>query len=378
MTDQDYSGDKRQGAIHDDCAVSLRGVSKYYGQVRALDNVSMDIRRGEFFCLLGPSGCGKTTTLNIIGGFIPLTKGEVYIDGKLVNEDPPYRRNVNTVFQNYALFPHMTVAENIAFGLRMKRTPADEIRRRVKEMLALVSLEWAGSRRAKQLSGGQQQRVALVRALINRPAVLLLDEPLGALDLKLRKQLQVELRNIQRKVGITFVHVTHDQEEAMSMSDRIAVMSEGEVAQIGAPSEIYYRPANRFVADFIGESNFFAGCTVERTGNELIVDLPGFSRPVRAQTQASVSVGQDVTIMVRPERIRVSDNENDAAENVGRGILTEASFLGMYTQLFVDLGGTLTKISSPNQNEASQNWQSKIGQPIYLSWNAQDGNVLLE
>ena len=360
------------------CAVELKNVSKYYGEVCALDNVSLQIKRGEFFCLLGPSGCGKTTTLNIVGGFIPLSRGEVYIDNKQVSDDPPYRRNVNTVFQNYALFPHMTVADNIAFGLRMKKVPRAEITQRVEEMLRMISMEWAGNRRARQLSGGQQQRVALVRALVNRPAVLLLDEPLGALDLKLRKQLQVELLNIQRKVGITFIHVTHDQEEAMSMSDRIAVMVEGRVAQIGSPSEIYYHPRNRFVADFIGESNFFVGKTKECAAGETVVDMPGFERPVRAHCDQVLNAGQDATVMVRPERITVSLSKPEGAENVGKGVLVKASFMGMYTQLYVQLGDTLTKIFSPNQSDTVNDWASKVGQPIFLSWNIQDGNLLLE
>ncbi len=361
-----------------DCAVEIRDVSKYYGQVCALDNVSMQIKRGEFFCMLGPSGCGKTTTLNIVGGFIPLTCGEVLIDGNVVTNDPPYRRNVNTVFQNYALFPHMTVADNIGFGLRMKKVPSAEIKQRTAEMLSLISMEWAGNRRAKQLSGGQQQRVALVRALVNRPAVLLLDEPLGALDLKLRKQLQVELLNIQRKVGITFIHVTHDQEEAMSMSDRIAVMRDGKVAQIGSPSEIYYHPTNRFVADFIGESNFFTGKVAESAGGEVSISIPGFEQSVRIPSSISVSKGQEATVMVRPERIMVSTEKPENTNNVAQGTLVKASFLGMYTQLYVALGECLTKIFSPNQSDCVENWDRQIGQPIYVSWKPQDGNLLLD
>lgn len=361
-----------------DLAVEIKSVSKHYGQVRALDNISLQVRRGEFFCLLGPSGCGKTTTLNIVGGFIPLTHGEVYIDGKPVSNDPPYRRNVNTVFQNYALFPHMTVAENIAFGLRMKKVPSAEIKRRVQETLELISMEWAGERRAKQLSGGQQQRVALGRALVNRPAVLLLDEPLGALDLKLRKQLQVELLDIQRKVGITFIHVTHDQEEAMSMSDRIAVMVDGNVAQIGSPPDIYYHPINCFVANFIGESNCFLGNVVETTAGQAIVDIPGFEQPVRVPSEDPVSKSQEVTVMIRPERIVVSSSKPESVDNVGKGILTKTSFMGMYTQLYVELGDNLTKIFSPNQSGAVNDWNSNIGQPIYLSWIPRDGNLLLQ
>lgn len=358
-------------------AVELRSVSKQYGQVCALDSVSLQIKRGEFFCLLGPSGCGKTTTLNIVGGFVPCTCGQVYIDGNQVTADPPYRRNVNTVFQTYALFPHMTVFDNIAFGLRMKGVRADEIKTRVQEILDMVSMGWAGNRRAKQLSGGQQQRVALARALINRPAVLLLDEPLGALDLKLRKQLQVELLNVQRKVGITFIHVTHDQEEAMSMSDRIAVMANGEVAQIGTPSEVYYHPANRFVADFIGESNFLNGRVVECTANEVTVDVPGFERPVRVPcSDRAIGRGQEVTVMIRPERIAISSSREDGVANVGSGVLTKATFLGMYTQLYVQLGDMVTRIFSPNQCNGAESWANQIGHPIHISWQPEDGNLL--
>ncbi len=361
-----------------DFAVELKHVSKLYGRVCAIDNVSLEIKQGEYFCLLGPSGCGKSTTLNIIGGFIPLSKGEVLIAGKIVTNDLPYRRDVNTVFQNYALFPHMTVAENISFGLRMKQTQPEEIKHRLEEMLSQVSMEWAGDRRAKQLSGGQQQRVALARALINRPAVLLLDEPLGALDLKLRKQLQMELLNIQRNVGITFVHVTHDQEEAMFMSDRIAVISEGKVAQIGTPSDLYYSPKNRFVADFIGESNFFTGQVIEINEENIGIKIEGFKNPVWVPSDENVSNGKEVTVMIRPERINLSSSQPPNAENVTNGILTKIIFLGMYTQFDVKLGSTLTKIFSPNSSDSAENWTDKIGNIIYLSWKPQDGKLLLE
>src|SRR5687767_11297707 len=240
-------------------AIELIDVTKRYGDTVALDGVSLRIDSGEFFCLLGPSGCGKTTTLNLIGGFVPLTSGELRIEGRRVNDLPPHRRNVNTVFQNYALFPHMSVAENVEFGLRMEGLRGDEIRRRSSEYLELVGLAGYQDRYPSQLSGGQAQRVALARALAKRPAVLLLDEPLGALDLKLRKQMQVEFARIHRQVGTTFVFVTHDQEEALSMATRIAVMSGGQVRQVGPPREIYQRPVDRFVADFIGESNFLDG-----------------------------------------------------------------------------------------------------------------------
>src|SRR5437773_4589145 len=237
-------------------AIRLVGVSKHYGGHTALDRTDLEIAEGEFFCLLGPSGCGKTTTLNLIGGFVNTSSGEIYIRDRRVDRLPPHRRSVNTVFQSYALFPHMTVRANVGFGLKMARVPAAESRERIEEALRLVGLEEFGERLPGLLSGGQQQRVAVARALVNRPAVLLLDEPLGALDLKLRKRLQIELAEIHRDVGTTFVYVTHDQEEAMSMATRIAVMNEGRIEQVGTPDEIYYRPTSRFVADFIGESNF--------------------------------------------------------------------------------------------------------------------------
>src|SRR5438034_1951641 len=237
--------------------ISLREVSKRYGTQDALLPTDLEIRDGEFFCLLGPSGCGKTTTLNLVGGFVAPTQGTIWIQGQRVDRLPPHKRNVNTVFQSYALFPHMTVRDNVAFGLRMARVEKREAAVRVAEALVLVGLEEFGDRLPGQLSGGQQQRVAVARALVRRPAVLLLDEPLGALDLKLRKRLQVELAQIHREVGTTFVYVTHDQEEAMAMADRIAVLRAGRIEQTGAPDEIYSRPRSRFVADFIGESNFF-------------------------------------------------------------------------------------------------------------------------
>src|SRR5438876_1275416 len=236
--------------------IELRGVTKRYGAQQALSPIDLEIAEGEFFCLLGPSGCGKTTTLNLIGGFVAPTTGEILIRDRRVERLPPHRRPVNTVFQSYALFPHMTVRDNVAFGLKMARVPKQEAGTRITEALALVGLDQHGDRLPGQLSGGQQQRVAVARALVNRPAVLLLDEPLGALDLKLRKRLQVELSQIHREVGTTFVYVTHDQEEAMTMADRVAVLNLGNIEQIGVPEEIYKRPRSRFVADFIGESNF--------------------------------------------------------------------------------------------------------------------------
>jgi spermidine/putrescine transport system ATP-binding protein len=360
-------------------AVELIDVSKIYGNFVALDNVSLQIRRGEFYTLLGPSGCGKTTTLNIVGGFIPITSGQVLINGRPVQNDPPYRRNVNTVFQNYALFPHMTVAQNIGFGLKMKKVAQAEIDRRAAEMLSLISLKEFGQRYPGQLSGGQQQRVALARALVNHPEVLLLDEPLGALDLKIRKQLQVELLNIQRKVGITFVYVTHDQEEAMALSDRIAVMSKGKVAQEGTPAEIYYHPANRFVADFIGESNFFRGVVTEAADGQAAVNVPGFARPVCIPLTQAVPAGQTVTVMVRPERMTWSAQTTPdiAPDNLTEAVVRKVAFLGMYTQLVGELAdGSLILIHQTGEVGANNTSPELVGQQVLIGWQKQDGQIL--
>ncbi len=263
----------------DIAAVEARGVTKIFGggqeAVRALDDVSVAIRQNEFFTLLGPSGCGKTTLLRLIAGFEQPTSGEILLNGSPVEHLPPYQRAVNTVFQSYALFPHMTVAQNIAFGLEMRGTAKEKVGSVVDEMLALVKLTGLGGRRPSQLSGGQQQRVALARALANHPEVLLLDEPLSALDLKLRQEMRSELKNLQRRTGITFIFVTHDQEEALTMSDRIAVMSKGQIQQLGAPLDIYERPVNRFVADFIGDTNFVEAAVAGREGDYLALPQPG-------------------------------------------------------------------------------------------------------
>jgi spermidine/putrescine transport system ATP-binding protein len=284
-------------------AIELRNVSKTFGESRALEDVSLDIARGEFFSLLGPSGCGKTTLLNLIGGFAVPSRGDVMIDGKSVADVPPYERPVNTVFQSYALFPHMTVAENVKFGLRMKGVGRAERQAVAAEMLRMVSLSGYEGRRPGQLSGGQRQRVALARALVNRPSVLLLDEPLGALDLKLRKQMQIELTRLQRQVGITFVYVTHDQEEAMAMSDRIAVMDGGRLLQVGTPGEIYDRPSHRFVMEFIGAANSFAGRLGGRRGNSSARRIP--SPDVWAAEEVtlgkSMSMASGVSVVASPD-----------------------------------------------------------------------------
>ena len=312
-----------------DWAVELLHVTKAFGDFTAVEDTSLQIADGEFFSLLGPSGCGKTTTLRMIAGFEEPTSGQIFIKGQQVSGIPPYRRPVNTVFQSYALFPHMTVAQNVAFGLEMKKTAKDEIERRVNEALALVQLPGMAARKPKQLSGGQQQRVALARALVNRPQVLLLDEPLGALDLKLRKAMQLELKQIQSEVGITFIYVTHDQEEALTMSDRIAVMSDGEVQQVGRAKEIYEHPSNRFVADFIGETNFILGQVAElgspakvKIGDYIVLGMVG---------DHHVNKGQSVTLAIRPEKIRLFASNGRALDSTILDAANFADFIHHYT-----------------------------------------------
>jgi len=318
-------------------AITFRAVTKRFGGQVALEPTDLEIEEGEFFCLLGPSGCGKTTTLNLVGGFIAPTSGEILIRGKNVNRLPPYRRAVNTVFQNYALFPHMTVRDNVGFGLKMAGTAKRDAGGRIEEALALVGLETFADRLPAQLSGGQQQRVAVARALVNRPAVLLLDEPLGALDLKLRKRLQIELAEIHRDVGTTFVYVTHDQEEAMSMANRIAVMNVGRIEQVGTPHEIYHQPKSAFVADFIGESNFIevevgaGGKAALDNGAEVPAPEP------RARGRA--------ILMVRPESIqvrRVADSNGTGL----RGRIAQSSFLGSHTRVAVKCEGVTAPVTA--------------------------------
>ncbi len=371
-------------------AVELRNVTKRFGDVVAVDHVSLQIQDGDFFALLGPSGCGKTTTLRMIAGFEMPTEGEIYIQGEYMGDTPPFRRNTNMVFQNYALFPHMTVAKNIAFGLEMKRVPKREIRRRVDEALALVRLSGLGHRRPAQLSGGQQQRVALARALVNRPAVLLLDEPLGALDLKLRKEMQLELKKLQQQVGITFVYVTHDQGEALTMSNRIAVMHQGRVLQVGSPTEIYERPSCRFVADFIGESNFLEGRVVERdaemvaieVGGRLLIRASAGPDSVLAERGqlAELTPGRAVTVAVRPEKIRLLSEPPPGLVNCCLGRVEEVVYVGTETQFRVRLeDGTLLAVRQQNVVSARDPSAYYGGRDtVYLVWQPESTLVLLE
>ena len=283
--------------------VSLRNVEKWYGNNHVVKDMNLEIEEGEFLTLLGPSGCGKTTTLRMIAGFEDATEGSIEVQGVRVEEKEPFQRDVNTVFQNYSLFPHMTVYDNVAYGPTIRKMPKDEIRRRVTEMLELVQMANYEKRKPEALSGGQKQRIAIARALINNPRVLLLDEPLGALDLKLRKQMQIELKRLQKKLGITFVYVTHDQEEAMTMSDRIAVMRDGVILQMGVPMEIYERPATRFVADFIGESNVLEGRVTGVEEGVLLVETPAGGVRCRGR---GFGVGDALCVAIRPEYLRVS------------------------------------------------------------------------
>ena len=322
-------------------AVEVRAATKVFGggdeRVVALDGVSAGIRANEFFTLLGPSGCGKTTLLRLIAGFEQPDGGEILLDGEAITGLPPFKRPVNTVFQSYALFPHLSVAENIGFGLSMRKRPKAEIAAAVAEMLALVRLEGLAGRRTAQLSGGQQQRVALARALANHPKVLLLDEPLSALDLKLRKEMQLELKRLQRETGITFVFVTHDQEEAITMSDRLAVMSAGRIQQVGAPHEIYETPVNRFVADFVGESNFLEARILEAADGTLLCALEGGQQ---LRVPGSGAQGEKVTLALRPEKIGLTPAARDGRDNGAFvGTVSERIYQGTTTAYHIALAG---------------------------------------
>ena len=339
--------------------VLLDQVVKQFDGVTVVDGISLEIPSGAFFALLGPSGCGKTTTLRMIGGFEEPTSGRILLGDQDVSSLPPYRRDVNTVFQSYALFPHLSIADHVGFGLRRKGVGGDELRQRVGEALELVDLVGYERRKPRQLSGGQAQRVALARALVNRPRVLLLDEPLGALDLKLRKQMQLELKRIQHEVGITFVHVTHDQEEAMTMADTIAVMNRGRVEQLGAPTELYERPATAFVAGFLGVSNLLPG-TVVGPG---VVRIEG-GADVRLPAERLKGRTGSVAIGVRPEKIRIGGASED--QNRLSGTIRELAYVGVATQLVVDTGAG--PISVYVQNSESSREAAHRGEAALLSW----------
>ncbi len=355
-------------------AIALEGVSKRFGKAEAVRNVTLEIREGEFFSLLGPSGCGKTTTLRMIAGFEVPDEGRIVLQGKDVTSVFSNRRPVNMVFQQYALFPHMSIYDNIAFGLKVKRVPRREHRERIHEMLRVVELEGLERRRPRQLSGGQQQRVALARALVNRPAALLLDEPLGALDVKLRKQMQLELKRIQAELGTTFVYVTHDQEEALAMSDRIAVMNGGRVEQIGGPREIYEHPETAFVADFIGSLNALELTVDELVGVYAVMRL-GEAERVVLPVGSGTRTGDSFRVAVRPERVRIGPIDDPMPDGGSRleGTIAEIVYLGMYTQFHVD-----TQAGRVISNSLAEELISpvEVGSRVALSWEPEHTSVL--
>ncbi len=358
--------------------VRLDRVTKRFQHVIAVNDLSLEIEHGEFFSLLGPSGCGKTTTLRMIAGFEEVTAGTIYLGDANVTNRPPYKRDVNTVFQNYALFPHLNVFENVAFGLRRRKTADAEIKRQVGEMLELVELPGYERRKTSQLSGGQQQRVALARALINHPRVLLLDEPLGALDLKLRKQMQLELKRIQTEVGITFVYVTHDQEEAMTMSDRIAVMRSGSIEQLGRATELYERPATEFVAGFLGVSNLLDAHVVRPDGGNDLAEFELRSGGMVRAPGHGLAAGSPVRVGVRPEKLRIASvlGEHDSPDlaelNCLEGSVTDFSYVGVSTQYEVRLDdGVEVTIYAQNIDISGVGEQFSPGERIRLTWKPQ-------
>ncbi|WP_026100032.1 ABC transporter ATP-binding protein [Fortiea contorta] len=350
--------------------VELRNVFKFFNQEPAVNGVDLDVRQGEFFSILGPSGCGKTTILRLIAGFEKVDGGKVLIQGQSMNNVPPYRRPVNTVFQSYALFNHLNVWDNIAFGLHLQKCRKSEIDHRVQEALKLVKMESLRSRFPRQLSGGQQQRVALARALVNRPSVLLLDEPLGALDLKLRKEMQVELLNLHKNLKFTFIMVTHDQEEALSLSDRIAVINQGKIEQVGTPSQIYESPRTPFVADFIGDTNLFSGeiMNIDAT-NMQIETKTGLKIVVNRNDNTPNELSQAVVVSVRPEKIQLSLYSPNLPHNCFEGRLINVMYLGTHVNYVVELmNGVSINVLQPNTFGSLPNCDT----PIYAWWAESD------
>jgi putative spermidine/putrescine transport system ATP-binding protein len=355
--------------------IRLTGVRKLYGDVVAVDGVDLDIRRGEFFTLLGPSGSGKTTCLRMIAGFERPDGGSIELAGDDVSRLPPAERDVNTVFQDYALFPHMSVGENVAYGLKVRKVAKAARAQRVEEALGMVRLEGYGDRRPSQLSGGQRQRVALARALVNRPRVLLLDEPLGALDLKLRQQLQVELKGIQSEVGITFVYVTHDQDEALTMSDRIAVMEDGRVLQVGTPRDVYEEPESRFVAGFVGVSNLLE-LPVERSDGDVMTLRLGPEDAVTAEHKGGAAQGATAIVTIRPERIALDDAQS-SGDCRARGRVTESLYAGPTSRFVVELdGGGELMVVRQNATTSYEDVEALRGQPVVLTWKREYTRVI--
>jgi spermidine/putrescine transport system ATP-binding protein len=362
-------GPSSEGVDVAEIDVRLERVSKLFGDVAAVDDLSIDIAEGEFFSMLGPSGCGKTTTLRMIGGFEDPTMGTVYLGGRDVTDDPPFKRDVNTVFQSYALFPHLNVKENVAFGLRRKKIDDAEIERRVKEIMDLVDLVGFEDRKPPQMSGGQQQRVAVARALVNHPKVLLLDEPLGALDMKLRKQMQLELKRIQQEVGITFIYVTHDQEEAMTMSNRLAVMRHGRIEQLGDPEFVYENPATEFVAGFLGASNLLEGELQGTSNGTATVALEAGGSVLVPSARIPSDASGTVKVGVRPEKISITRGAGEAPSglNAVSGTVTMSTYIGVSHQYKVEApGGTTFTVYVQNLGVDEAPAQ---GEDVRLSWN---------
>lgn len=349
--------------------VRISQVTKKYGEFEAVHQVSLDIDQGEIFCLLGGSGCGKTTLLRMLAGFEVPTAGSILIDGVDVTDVPPYERPVNMMFQSYALFPHMTVAQNVAFGLRQDGVPAEQLRARVQEMLALVQLDGYDKRKPHQLSGGQRQRVALARALVKRPKLLLLDEPLGALDKKLRERTQFELVNLQEKLGVTFVIVTHDQEEAMTLATRIGVMRAGEILQVGSPNDIYEFPNSRYVADFIGSVNLFDGTLVVDEPDHCRIRCPNLGAEICVDHGVSSAPDAMISVALRPEKIRLTRERPDQLDNVVQGTVSGIAYLGDSTRLLVQLAtGLQLQVTRPNFDRHDE--RLDYDEVVWASWGA--------
>ena len=352
--------------------VSLMNVDKLYGDNHVVKNMNMNIAEGEFLTLLGPSGCGKTTTLRMISGFEMPSSGTIKVQGERVDKKEPYQRDVNTVFQNYALFPNMNVYDNVAYGLRVKKVPKNEIRERVMEALKMVQLEGFEKRRITQMSGGQKQRVAIARAIINRPKVLLLDEPLGALDLKLRKQMQIELKRLQKKLGITFVYVTHDQEEALTMSDRIAIINQGRIEQLAAPKDIYEHPKTKFVASFIGETNLLDAMVLSVDGDKAVIGTEVGKATVMIDPKKKIKVSDGVAVSIRPENMKFSKTPVEGFSI--KGVVKEQIFVGNLIKMMITLNdGTEIRINRFDADDLAEN-----GELLYLYWDLSKGVVIKE
>lgn len=361
----------------DNAFISFRNVNKHFGKFQAINDVSLDIEHGEFFSLLGSSGCGKTTLLRMLAGFESVSSGEIYIDGQPMSGVPPHHRPINMVFQSYAIFPHLNVRDNIAYGLRKQNLSRAKRYEMVDEMLELIKLPDYGDRKATQLSGGQRQRIALARALILKPKVLLLDEPLGALDKQLREQMQLELRALQKTVGITFVFVTHDQEEALTLSDRIAVMSEGRYLQVDTPTQLYESPENREVASFIGTMNFFDGTVVSMNSGEATINVDKVGEIRSKSCGSGLKKGNKVCVAIRPEKLSLSDKKPVGTQNSIEGKMDKAAYLGERSHYYVNIEGISQPVAISAQNRQRAEGQKEQNRPVWLSWD-NDAFVVLE